>query len=136
MKIKLDEGAFLPNRAHPTDAGLDLFAPKGMYVESHCSAVVDTGVHIELPKGTFGLITSKSGLFFCDEIFTTGTIDEPYRGSIKVKLMNHSGEPKQFERGDKIAQLVIIPIITPTLEVVEELSETDRGNGGFGSTGK
>lgn len=138
MKIKLDEGAYLPTRAHDTDAGLDLYCPEGQaqIVPAKESAIVDTGVHIELPNGTVGFLKSKSGLNVKHGIVSEGVIDVGYTGSIKVKLYNHSGYDYKVLPGDKITQLVILPILTPDIELVDSLSETDRGEGGFGSTGR
>ena len=135
MKIKLDEGAILPNRAHKVDAGLDLFTPVDFTVQAKDSEVVDTGVHIEIPVGYVGFVKSKSGLMVNHDITTDGTVDAGYTGSIRIKLFNHSFNDKDFFKGQKIAQLVILPIITPELELVDDLDETERGNGGFGSTG-
>ena len=136
MKIKLDPGAKLPTRAHDTDAGLDLYAMKQDYVPAHGSAVFDTGVHIELPPNTVGMVKSKSGLNVKHHLTSEGVIDEGYTGSIVVKLYNHGKNGYYIESGDKISQLVILPIIKPELELVDELEETDRGDGGFGSTGR
>ena len=136
MKIKLDEGAFMPTRAYPTDAGLDLYARETQIVPARESATFDTGVHIELPLGTVGMLKSKSGLNVNHGITSEGVIDVGYTGSICVKLYNHSGYNYKVNKGDKISQLVILPILTPTLEVVNELEVHGRGNNGFGSTGK
>lgn len=137
MRIKLDEGAFMPTRAHPTDAGLDLRAKERVKIWPGLSATIDTGVHIELPPGYYGRIESKSGLNVNHSIVSCGgTIDEPYRGSIVVKLYNLGDRAYVFEPGDKVAQLVIQHYIAPSMEIVDELSETDRGSNGFGSTGK
>lgn len=136
MKIKLDPGAKMPTRAHPTDAGLDLYARETQIVSAKESAVFDTGVHIELPPNTVGFLKSKSGLNVKHDIIGEGVIDEGYTGSIKVKLYNLGGYDYKVNAGDKISQLVILPIIKPELELVDELEETERGNGGFGSTGK
>lgn len=137
MKVKLDDGAFMPTRAHPTDAGLDLRAKERMKIWPGQSAIIDTGVHIELPPGYYGKIESKSGLNVNHDIVSCGgTIDEPYRGSIVVKLYNLGDTAYVFHPGDKVAQLVIQPYIAPELEIVDELSETDRGSDGFGSSGK
>lgn len=137
MKIMLDDGAYLPTRAHPTDAGLDLRAKERVKIWPGMSATIDTGVHVELPTGCYGKIESKSGLNVKHSIVSCGgTIDEPYRGSIVVKLYNLGDKAYVFEAGDKVAQLVIQPYVAPEIEIVDKLSETDRGNNGFGSSGK
>lgn len=136
MKIKLDEGAFLPTRAHSTDAGMDLYAMESQIVPAKESAVFDTGVHIELPPNTVGILKSKSGLNVKHGITSSGVIDVGYTGSIVAKLYNHSGKDYFVNKGDKITQLVIMPILTPDLEIVDSLEDTERGTGGFGSTGR
>lgn len=136
MKIKLDEGAKMPTRAHDTDAGLDLYARDTQIVCAKESAKFDTGVHIELPVGTVGMLKSKSGLNVKHGITSEGVIDVGYTGSIVVKLYNNSGYDYKVNKGDKISQLVILPILTPELELVDVLDETDRGSNGFGSSGK
>lgn len=136
MKIMLDPGAHIPTRAHSTDAGIDLYAKEGQIVLAKESAEFDTGVHIQLPPGTAGLLVSKSGLNVKHDITSTGLIDEDYTGSIKVKLYNHGGYDYRVKAGDKISQLVILPVIKPELEVVESMEKTERGDGGFGSTGR
>lgn len=136
MKIKLDEGAYLPTRAHFDDAGLDIYAREMKVVPAKGSETFDTGVHIELPKGTVGMLKSKSGLNVKHGLTSEGVIDVGYVGSICVKLYNHSEYPYTVCKGDKISQLVIMPILTPTLEVVDSLEETERGDNGFGSSGK
>jgi dUTP pyrophosphatase len=136
MKIKLDDGAYMPTRAYPTDAGLDLRARETQIVPAKESATFDTGVHIELPEGTVGMLKSKSGLMCKFGLVGEGVIDVGYSGSIVVKLFNHSGYDYEVHKGDKISQLVILPVLTPYLEVVDELSESDRGNNGFGSSGR
>jgi len=137
LRVVLDEGAFPPTRAHPTDAGLDLRAKERVKIWPQLSATIDTGVHVELPHGYYGKIESKSGLNVKHNIVSCGgTIDEPYRGSIVVKLYNLGDKAYVFEQGDKVAQLVIQPYIAPEIEVVDELTETDRGSNGFGSSGR
>ena len=136
MRIKLDENAFMPTRAHTTDAGLDLLSPVDAIIPAYDSVCIDTGVHIELPDNTVGMIKSKSGLNVKYGITSEGVIDVGYTGSIRVKLYNHSRSYYKVKRGDKISQLVIMPILTPALEVVDELEATERGDGGFGSTGR
>ena len=136
MKIMLEPTAFMPVRAHETDAGLDLRSRWYTLIPAHGSAEFDTGVHIELPHGWYGKIESKSGLNVkYDVVSCGGVIDEPYRGSIVVKLYNFGDEDYVVNAGDKIAQLVLMQYLAPELEVVDELSETDRGNNGFGSSG-
>lgn len=137
MKVKLDPGAVMPLRAHLTDAGYDLYSREDKLVPARGSAEFDTGVHIELPPQTVGFIKSKSGLNVKHGITSSGgVIDVGYTGAIRVKLYNHSDTPYMVCKGDKISQLVILPILTPELELVKSLSETERGDGGFGSTGR
>lgn len=136
MKIKLDTLAIMPTRAHDTDAGLDLYAPEGKTVWPHSSAIFDTGVHVQLPPNTAGMLKSKSGLNVKYDITSEGVIDVGYTGSICVKLYNHGNEPYIVQKGDKISQLVIVPVIIPPIKVVDSLEDTDRGDNGFGSTGR
>lgn len=136
MKIKLDEGAKMPTRAHKYDAGLDIYARDTQIVPAKESAKFDTGVHIEIPEGYAGFLKSKSGLNVNHGITSEGVIDYGYTGSIVVKLYNNSGYDYKVNKGDKISQLVILPIMIPELEEVKSLEETERGNGGFGSTGR
>ena len=136
LKVVLDDGAFIPKRAHEDDAGLDIRSPISLWLYAHDSVVIDTGIHIEIPKGYVGMLKSKSGLNVKHGLTSEGVIDSGYTGSIRVKLYNNSSEMYKVERGDKITQLVIFPILTPDIEVVESLEETERGNNGFGSTGK
>jgi dUTP pyrophosphatase len=137
MKVHLDEGAYMPERAHKTDAGLDLRAKQGFMIEPYESMSFDTGVHIALPPRTYGKIESKSGLNINHGVVSCGgVIDEGYTGSIRVKLYNLSGTPYRVRRGDKIAQLIVMPYYVPQIEEVDALEETERGNNGFGSTGK
>ena len=135
MKIKLDEGAKV-SRAHSADAGLDLYARVTQKIPAHKSRVFDTGVHVELPKGTAGVLISKSGLNTIHGLTSTGLIDEGYTGSIVVKLYNNSDTDYTVNKGDKISQLVIVPILTPVLEIVDEIEETERGENVFGSSGR
>lgn len=123
-------------RAFWTDAGLDLRTPVDITVPPRGSAIIDTGVHVELPLGTVGMLKSKSGLNVKHGITSEGVIDVGYTGSIKVKLYNNSDTEYIFNKGDKISQLVIINILTPELEKVDYLRETERGENGFGSSGK
>lgn len=136
MKIMLDKDAKMPTRAYSTDAGLDLYARDDRTILPGSSAVFDTGVHIELPPNTMGLIASKSGLNIKWGLTSEGVIDVGYTGSIKVKLYNHSRNRYEIKHGDKISQLIIVPILTPELERVDSLENTERGSNGFGSSGR
>lgn len=136
MKIVLEKGAYKPYKAHPEDAGFDLMAREGQIVPAQGSAVFDIGVHIEIPQGFVGFLKSKSGLNVKYGITSEGVIDAGYTGSICVKLYNNTRIPYMVEKGDKISQLVILPICSGELEVVDSLDETARGNNGFGSSGR
>lgn len=134
MKVKLDPGAFLPVRAHENDAGLDLRAMETKYVFPGEHTIFDTGVHIEIPPGFVGLLTSRSGLM-SKGITSRGTIDSGYTGSIRAVLFNHGPESYLVHAGDKITQLVVVPALIESVELVASLEETERGADGFGSTG-
>ena len=141
MNIKIDKDAFLPCRAYQLDAGYDLFSPYDFLLPPADDMgdgwkTVDVGVHFEIPEGYVGFIKSKSGLNINECITCDGTIDSGYTGSIKVKLYNHTNTWRKFKRGDKIAQIVFLPIYTPELITVDVLKETEGGNNGFGSTGR
>ena len=136
MKVKLEKWAYMPERAHETDAGADLRTPHDVIVMPHSSAVVDTGVAIELPINTVGMLKSKSGLNVKHGITSEGVIDVGYTGTVVVKLYNHSDKPYGFKAGDKITQLVIMPILTPSFELVDSLEGGERGTNGFGSSGR
>ena len=127
----------MPTRAHETDAGLDLRTPKEKIVFPNESVSIDTGIHIELPHGYYGKIESKSGLNVKHNIVSCGgVIDEGYTGAIVVKLYNFGDDIYVFNEGDKVAQLVIQPYSAPNMELVDSLEDTERGENGFGSTGK
>lgn len=136
LQVVLDEGAIAPVRAYPTDAGLDLISPTNCTLWPFGKMIIDTGVHVAIPEGYVGLITSKSSLMVNDGLLTSGTIDSGYTGSLHVVLFNHSNVCVDIKARQKIAQLVILPIITPKVKIVDKLPETDRGSGGFGSTGR
>ena len=137
MKVKVDVGAYVPKRAHETDAGLDLKAMESQIVCAKDSAVFHTGVHIKLPRETAGILISKSGLNVNHDIISTGLIDEGYTGEILVKLHNLGGYDYRVEKGDKISQLVVVPVLYESVELVDELTEdSERGSNGFGSTGR
>ena len=132
----------MPLRGHPDDAGLDLRTPHDVIVRAGKSAQIDTGVHAEIPFGYVGMLKSKSRLNIECNLTNEGVIDAGYTGSIVAKLYNLGKEDVYFEKGDKITQLVILPVFIPdSIEVVESEKElygceTDRGKSGFGSTGR
>lgn len=149
MKITLDEGAYMPEKAHKEDAGFDLRLPSmidcngvsvpwgGVQIAPGGSVFIPTGVHIELPFGFAAVVMNKSGLAKNKGIETVlGLVDSGFTGNICVTLKNNGEKPVAFQPGDKISQLVVFPISTEPLVQVDHLEETERGNGGFGSTGK
>ena len=136
MRVKLDKGAFMPERAHSTDAGADLRTPVDFTLPPSGSAIIDTGVHIELPPFTKCDIREKSGLNVKCGITSCGLIDEGYSGSIAVKLYNHTDKEYHFERGDKISQIVVTTVLYPSFEQVDSIEGGERGDAGFGSTGR
>lgn len=136
MKVKLDPGCYLPERAHDLDAGYDLRSPITAVIPPYSSAVIDTGVHIEIPAQHVGMLKSKSGLNVKHDLTSEGVVDAGYTGSIQVKLYNHGQHTYTVHKGDKVSQLVVMPIITPALELVEVLDATERGDNGFGSSGR
>ena len=137
MKVIVDNGAYTPERAHSTDAGLDLKSPKGCYIPAGGSAIIRTGVHVELPEGCAGLLVSKSGLNTKFDITSTGLLDEGYTGEIVVKLYNHGKTGYQVHAGDKVTQLMVVPVRYEPVELVEAFdSVSERGDNGFGSSGR
>lgn len=136
INVLLEKSAIMPTRAHSTDAGLDLYTPFFAMVPPHGRCVIDTGVHVGIPAGYVGKLESKSGLMCNAGLTTRGTIDAGYTGTIQVVVFNHSDKAYTFNKGDKVTQLVIYPIVTPTPVRVEIVDKTERGDNGFGSTGK
>ena len=137
IDIKLDEGAKMPTKAHNTDAGFDLYTPHEVTVKAGGSATVFTGVHMIIPNGWCGLLVSKSGLNTKKDIQTTGLVDAHYTGQIFVKVQNHGSEDYHFNAGDKVTQIMLLPVPdTVTLNVIENLPCTERGSNGFGSSGR
>lgn len=135
MNIQLDPGAYMPDRAHVPDAGADLRTPVDFTLYGNSHKTIDTGVHIEIPYGYVGMVKSKSSLMV-EGIVTDGTVDSGYTGSIRVVLFNHTQHSRDFKAGEKIAQLVIMKIVAPAFVQVEKVSGGDRGDSGFGSTGR
>lgn len=150
IKVMLEGGAHMPTKAHDLDTGFDIYAKYdftvpptegwgiGSKVEIDIGSIThDTGVHIQIPKGYTGFLKSKSGLNVKHGLTSEGVIDSGYTGSIRVKLYNHTSKAYKFKKGDKISQLAILPIAdVGKLVEVTEFEPTERGNGGFGSTGR
>ena len=136
INVKLDEGAYMPVRAHETDAGADILSPKSFVLSARSSATIHTGVHVELPHGHAGILKSKSGLNVKCNIVGEGVIDEGYDGEIVVKLYNLGHTPHVFHRKDKLIQLLIVPVLYCGFEQVDAIDGGERGASGFGSTGR
>lgn len=138
---KLNPKAIIPTYGSAEAAGADLYAclSEPLTVAPGETVWVSTGVALEVPKGCAGLVYARSGLA-CKRGLApankVGVVDSDYRGEVKVVLLNHSKEPQTIEHGERIAQFVITPVLTPAYQEVTELNETERGVGGFGSTGK
>ena len=136
MKVKkLHPDALLPQRAHATDSGADLFALQRTELAPRAITHVHTGIAVELPEGTSGIIWGKSSVESKGIKAMAGLVDAPYRGELIVCMYNLNDTPFVFEKGQKVAQLVVLPTLYPEFEEVKELSGTSRGTGGFGSTG-
>lgn len=139
LKVKkLNEDAIIPNFAHKGDAGMDLYSIEKVIIPKNETRLIKTGISIELPHMTEAQVRPRSGLALKHSITvlnSPGTIDEGYRGEIGVILINHGKEDFVVEKHMKIAQMVIKPIYEIHIEEVKDLSYTERGNEGFGSTG-
>jgi len=136
LKVKLDEGAKMPTKAHEEDAGFDLYSREDKTIKARSGECFDTGVHIGIPNGMVGFLKSKSGLNVRHCLLGEGVIDAGYTGPIVVKLYNHSDQDYEVKQGDKISQIVFLPIPEISLTEATELEESERGEGGFGSTGR
>lgn len=138
---KLSENAILPTYGSAEAAGADLYAclSEPVIIGPGETAWIPTGLALEVPKGCAGLVYARSslgvkrGLAPANKV---GVIDSDYRGEIKVVLLNHGKETQTVTHGERIAQFIITPVLTPAYQEVSELTDTDRGTGGFGSTGK
>ena len=138
---KLNEKAILPTYGSAEAAGADLYAclDAPVTVQPGETAWIPTGIALEVPKGCAGLVYARSGLGVKRGLAPAnkvGVIDSDYRGQIHVVLLNHGKTEQTIQHGERIAQFLITPVLTPAYEEAEELSNTDRGAGGFGSTGK
>ena len=137
---KLSENAIIPTKGTPDSAGADLYAlcDGEIVIAPGKTVLVGTGLAMELPRDTVGLIYARSGIASKRGLAPAnkvGVIDNDYRGEVKVALHNHSNEPQKIENGERIAQLVVMPYYSAFFSEVEELTETERAEGGFGSTG-
>ena len=142
VRVKiLKEGAKLPTYGSAQAAGADLYAclEKAVTIAPGETVFVPTGIALEVPLGCAGLIYARSGMA-CKRGLApankVGVVDSDYRGEIIVALHNHGNVPQTVEHGERVAQFVITPVLTPDYEMVKELSDTERNQGGFGSTGK
>lgn len=138
INVQLDDGAHMPYQGSDGAAGYDLFTKDTCRINFAETTMVDTGVHVQIPAGWVGLVFERSslhkrGLSLANKV---GVIDSDYRGSIKLPLKNDTGMTIGIMGGERLAQLVLVPCMNPELFEVDELPETDRGDGGFGSTGK
>jgi dUTP pyrophosphatase len=137
LKVKrIDKGAKLPFYHHQGDAGLDIFSAVDCVLDTGAAMAVPTGIKVAIPEGYAGLIWDKSGISLKGVHKLAGVIDSGYRGEVKVVLVNLGREPFRIEKGMKIAQLLIQPVIEVQVVETDELGETSRGEEGFGSTGK
>ena len=137
---KLNSKAVVPTYGSLYSAGADLYAciDENVVINPHTTVLIKTGLSIEIPEGYAGLIYARSGLASKKGLAPTnkvGVVDSDYRGEVMVALHNHSDLPAEVESGERVAQLVIAPFLKAEFNVVESLSDTDRGEGGFGSTG-
>lgn len=144
IRVKMDEGAMLPERAHDTDVGADIFTPHDVTVPPSIAneddtvdvgcVTIRTGVHVELPSTTAGMLKSKSGLNVKHGIIGEGVIDEGYDGEIVVKLYNLTSKAVHLPRGSKIIQLCVMPALYPRYKQADSIRAGKRGSSGFGST--
>lgn len=136
IKCKVEDKAFLPRRANPTDAGADLMSTETLEIYPGEQKLVDTGVAVKIPEGYAGFVFNRSsqGKKGITIPHSVGVIDADYRGNIKVILKNIGEDPYKIEQGDRIAQLVVVPVVLAEFDDI--WNDTTRGTGGFGSTGK
>ena len=138
---KINDKAILPTRQHNTDAGYDLYHTSGkeVWIDSHTTKMLGTGWAIAIPEGMFGAIFARSGISTRKSLRPAncvGVIDSGYRGEIQIALHNDSDKPMIVQAKERIAQLIILPFAPFTINEVDKLDDTDRSDGGFGSTGE
>lgn len=136
LKVKIKRSAFMPKRANPTDAGMDLSSCENVRILPGERAMIDTGVHVEIPVKHMGLLVGRSSMGKNGLDVKIGIIDSDYRGSIRAVVENRNDFAAIIDAGQRIAQLIIVPIILANPVKVDELTETKRGERGFGSTGR
>ncbi len=137
--LKLDSELPTPGHAHPGDGGVDLYARENVRLDPEAWTMVPTGIAVAIPDGYAGLVVPRSGLAARLGVGVAngpGLVDAGYRGEIKVILINHGPDPLRLQRGERIAQLVVVPVMQQVFVEVEELPVSIRGEGGFGSTGR
>ena len=135
LPVMLEEGARMPLRVHPDDAGLDLFSSEDADLPPRGHVTVRTGLHVMIPEGFVGLLTSRSGLMQRHGVTSAGTIDAGYTGEIRAVLFNHTDDRLFLPAGTRVTQLVLLPIATPRILKVDVFPATERGAKGFGSSG-
>lgn len=136
IKVILEDSAYMPVKAYEEDAGFDLRSPIAVPIRGGQRVNINTGVHVEIPKGYCGFLKSKSGLNTKIGIVGEGVIDSGFTGAIVCSLYNSGGEIYQIHKGDKIIQLVILPIPEVKMVLADKFETTKRGSNGFGSTGR
>ena len=140
LKVKkIHPDAIIPSYAHPGDSGMDVYSIENYSLSPGSRILVQTGLKVEFSEGYEIQVRPKSGLALKSGITvlnTPGTVDSGYRGEIGVILINHSRETYSVKKGDKVAQIVLAPVVKMIIKEIENLSDTSRGEGGFGSTGK
>lgn len=136
MKVQLEAGAIKPTREYATDAGLDLYAMHGGTVKAHKTATFHTGTHVQLPSGTAGILQPKSGLMTRLDILTFGIVDEGYSGEVLVHMFNLGDFDYTVRAGDKISQMLVVPVRYEPIEVTKTITGGDRKEKGFGSSGR
>lgn len=137
--LKLDKELPTPSYAHPGDGGVDLYARDNVRLEPEAWTMVPTGIAVAIPVGYAGMVVPRSGLaarLGVGVVNGPGLVDAGYRGEIKVILINHGSETLALQRGERIAQLVVVPVVEQEFIEVDELPASARGDGGFGSTGR
>ena len=138
MQIRISKKGDIktPTKAHKTDAGFDIYSPVDFTIAGKSSVFIDTKLCMQIPEGYVGFLKSKSGLNCKYSLVNEGVIDAGYTGTIGVKLYNNGNQAYHFAKGDKLTQIVILPIPDVWLVEVDDLAETDRGTDGFGSSGR